>query len=43
MTRRTKSVLKYLLSTAMTFFFLYFAYQGTDFPKLWLILKDANY
>ena len=43
MIRRFKNSLKYLLSAFITFFFLYFAYRGTDLPKLWEILSQANY
>ena len=38
-----RSILKYSLSIFLTFFFLYFAYRGTDFDKLWSILSQANY
>jgi uncharacterized protein (TIRG00374 family) len=38
-----KSFLKFSLSIFLTLFFLYFAYRGTDFEKLWTILSRANY
>lgn len=38
-----KSFLKYSISIFLTLFFLYFAYRGTDFEKLWSILSQANY
>src|ERR1041385_3619056 len=43
MTQRFKSTLKYSLSIFLTFFFLYFAFKGTDFGKLWDALSQANY
>ncbi|MBI1805119.1 MAG: flippase-like domain-containing protein [Ignavibacteriae bacterium] len=43
MNRQAKNILKYALSIFLTLFFLYFAYKGTDFPKLWAILATANY
>ena len=43
MNRHVKNILKYALSVFLTLFFLYFAYRGTDFPKLWAILAGANY
>jgi uncharacterized protein (TIRG00374 family) len=43
MSDRLKSVIKYTLSTFLTLFFLYLAFRGTDFDKLWEILRGANY
>ncbi|HEY6191140.1 MAG TPA: lysylphosphatidylglycerol synthase transmembrane domain-containing protein [Bacteroidota bacterium] len=43
MTPRLKTGLKYGLSVFLTLFFLYFAFKGTDFGKLWEILENANY
>jgi len=43
MNRQAKNILKFTLSIFLTLFFLYFAYKGTDFPKLWSILAVANY
>lgn len=43
MSSTIKSVIKYTLSILLTVFFLYFAYKGTDFPRLWDILSHANY
>jgi uncharacterized protein (TIRG00374 family) len=39
----TKSFFKYTISILLTFLFLYFAFKGTDFPRLWDILSHANY
>jgi uncharacterized protein (TIRG00374 family) len=38
-----KKTVQYTLSTLLTFGFLYFAFRGTDFPKLLEILSHANY
>lgn len=38
-----KSFLKYAVSIILTVGFLYFAYQGADFPKLLDILSHTNY
>jgi glycosyltransferase 2 family protein len=43
MSPRTTSALKYTVSVFLTLFFLYFAFKGSDFGKLWEILKHANY
>ena len=43
MSRRVKSIIKYALSVLLTLFFLYFAFKGTDFTRLWAILVNANY
>ena len=38
-----KSFIKYSISFFLTFLFLYFAFRGTDFGKLWEVLASANY
>jgi glycosyltransferase 2 family protein len=43
MNPKFKSFLKYFVSVALTIGFLYFAFKGTDFEKLFEILKGANY
>ena len=43
MSQRGKSIIKYSLSVLLTLVFLYFAFKGTDFTKLWEILAHANY
>jgi glycosyltransferase 2 family protein len=43
MSPRVKSAVKYGASIFLTLFFLYFAFKGTDFRKLWAILENANY
>ena len=43
MSPRVTSALKYGASIFLTLFFLYFAFKGTDFVKLWAILERANY
>jgi hypothetical protein len=43
MTPRLRSVIKYLFSTFLTLFFLYFAFKGTDFSTLKEELERANY
>ncbi|MDP2209970.1 MAG: lysylphosphatidylglycerol synthase transmembrane domain-containing protein [Bacteroidota bacterium] len=43
MNSKIKSFLKYFLSVILTFGFLYFAFRGTDFGKLYEILLGANY
>ena len=43
MRERLKSFLKYLFSGLLTFLFLYLAFRGTDFGKLWETLIGANY
>ena len=43
MTRRTKTVLQYTASVVLTLLFLFFAFRGTDFATLWVILAHANY
>ncbi|HYQ86790.1 MAG TPA: lysylphosphatidylglycerol synthase transmembrane domain-containing protein [Bacteroidota bacterium] len=43
MHHRVKTTLKYSISGFLTLFFLYFAFKGSDFPKLWDILTHANY
>ena len=40
---RVKSFLKYSFSILLTFLFLYLAFRGTDFEKLWETLRQANY
>ncbi|MDI6802563.1 MAG: lysylphosphatidylglycerol synthase transmembrane domain-containing protein [Bacteroidota bacterium] len=43
MNSKFKSFIKYSLSIIFTFGFLYFAFRGTDFGKLYEILLGANY
>jgi len=43
MNQRFKSFLQYFISAALTLFFLYFAFRGTDFKSLISILAGANY
>jgi len=43
MNARVKSALKYTFSILLTFGFLYLAFRGTDFQKLWETLEHANY
>ncbi len=43
MNQRLKSFLQYFISVALTLFFLYFAFKGTDFKSLISILASANY
>jgi uncharacterized protein (TIRG00374 family) len=43
MSSTIKSFIKYTVSILLTVFFLYYAYKGTDFPRLWDILSHANY
>ncbi len=43
MSPRTSTALKYSLSILLMLVFLYFAFRGTDFGKLWDILAHANY
>ncbi len=41
--QRTRAVVKYSISAAVTVLFLYLAFRGTDFAKLAASLRDANY
>lgn len=43
MSPRTKNLLNYSLSVALTVIFLYFAFRGTDLVSLWDILSQTNY
>ncbi|MBI4548610.1 MAG: flippase-like domain-containing protein [Ignavibacteriae bacterium] len=43
MTQRLRTTIKYLFSIVLTIAFLYLAFNGTDFPKLWEILSGINY
>jgi hypothetical protein len=43
MTSRTRSLLKYCVSGLLTTVFLYVAFRGTDFEKLYSTLLAANY
>lgn len=43
MTPRVKSTLKISFSIGLSLFFLYFAFRGTDFPKLATAMAEANY
>jgi uncharacterized protein (TIRG00374 family) len=43
MTSRFRTTVKYLLSAVLTVVFLVFAFKGTDFDKLALAMKSANY
>lgn len=43
MNPKLKSFLKYFISIFLTFVFLYFAFKGIDFKKLYEVLVNANY
>jgi hypothetical protein len=43
MTSRLKSVFKFVLSAGLTLGFLYLAFRGTDFSKLYEAIRSANY
>lgn len=43
MKTRIRSALKYLFSVALSLFFLYLAFRGTDFAKLGEAFSQANY
>ncbi len=43
MSPQFKTFLKYFLSIFLTIAFLYFAFRGTDFKKVYEILANANY
>jgi len=43
MSTRLKSILKYLFSLILTVGFLYLAFRGTDFARLWETMRGANY
>jgi glycosyltransferase 2 family protein len=43
MTQRIRSLLKYLLSAFLTILFLYLAFRGTDFGRLFGSLASAHY
>ncbi|MEZ4690944.1 MAG: lysylphosphatidylglycerol synthase transmembrane domain-containing protein [Ignavibacteria bacterium] len=38
-----KKILKVVLLTSLTLFFLYLAFRGNDFNELFVVLKNANY
>ena len=38
-----KKILKVVILTSLTLFFLYLAFRGNDFNELFLVLKNANY
>ncbi|MEK9135809.1 MAG: lysylphosphatidylglycerol synthase transmembrane domain-containing protein [Bacteroidota bacterium] len=43
MTPRARTLLKYLVSALLTIGLLYFAFRDTDFDKVYLAIKGANY
>ena len=43
MAPRSRIYLKYTLSAVLTVAFLYLAFRGTDFAKLYASMRDANY
>ncbi len=43
MNTNLRAILKYIFSIFLTILFLYFAFKGTDFEKLWQVLSHANY
>ncbi len=40
---RTRSIIKYSVSVAVTALFLYLAFRGTNFGELWASMLSANY
>lgn len=43
MKQQHKKILKVVLLTSLTLFFLYLAFRGNDFNELFVVLKNANY
>lgn len=43
MSGKAKSILRTAILTALTLFFLYLAFRGNDFGKLFTVLSEANY